>query len=215
LCTGLPAARDNDPVLFLEHKFLYKRLKGPVPEEEYTIPIGKGDIKRNGDDLTIIALGAMVQRALAAADTLGEKGVSVEVVDPRSLLPLDEGYGIPGVTVDGNDVRKVHSEAQKAIKRAREGKGPTLLECLVHRWTGHSISDADVYRSERERKEGERNDPVLRCRKKLISEGILTEQEYDKIEKHVESEIEDAVQYSETQCTDPDPLDILRGVYGS
>jgi TPP-dependent pyruvate/acetoin dehydrogenase alpha subunit len=142
--------------------------------------------------------------------------VSVEkATGMKTLSARAEGYGIPGVTVDGNDVRKVHSEAQKAIKRAREGKGPTLLQCLVHRWTGPSISDADVYRSERERKEGERNDPVLRCRKELISEGILTEQEYDKIEKHVESEIEDAVQYSETQCTDPDPSDILRGVYGS
>ena len=60
------AVRDNDPVIVMEHKFLYKRLKGPVYDEEYTIPIGKGDIKREGKDLTIIATGAMVQQSLSA-----------------------------------------------------------------------------------------------------------------------------------------------------
>jgi pyruvate dehydrogenase E1 component alpha subunit len=122
---------------------------------------------------------------------------------------------MPGVTVDGNDVWAVYSEAAKAVTRAREGKGPTLLECLVHRWTGHSISDADIYRSDKERKEGEARDPVQRFKRELVAEKIITEEEYAKLEERVASEIEEAVQYSEKQCTDPDPSDILRGVYSS
>jgi pyruvate/2-oxoglutarate/acetoin dehydrogenase E1 component len=84
------AIRDNDPIMFMEHKFLYKRLTGPVPEEEYLIPLGKGEIKRDGSDVTIIATGAMVRRSLEAADELEKRGVSAEVIDPRTILPLDE-----------------------------------------------------------------------------------------------------------------------------
>ncbi len=84
------AIRYDDPVIFLENKYLYRRLKGEVPDEEYVIPIGKADVKRTGDDVTMVATGAMVQQALTAADMLAhEDGVSAEVVDPRTLLPLD------------------------------------------------------------------------------------------------------------------------------
>ena len=81
--------RDDNPVVFLEHKLLYSRLKGPVPEGEYLIPLGKSDVKRAGEDLTIVATGAMVQQALAAAETLEKEGVKAEVIDPRTLVPLD------------------------------------------------------------------------------------------------------------------------------
>lgn len=84
------AIRYDDPVIFFEHKFLYRRLNGEVPEEEYLIPLGKADIKRDGEDLTIIATGAMVHQALEAAEQLeSEDGLAVEVVDPRTLQPLD------------------------------------------------------------------------------------------------------------------------------
>lgn len=125
------------------------------------------------------------------------------------------GYGIPGVTVDGNDVRKVYEEASKAIKRARMGEGPTLLECLIHRWTGHSMSDPDTYRTEKEKKEGEEKDPVLRFKKELIAEGLLSADEYTSMEQRVAKQIEDAIRYAEKECTDidPDPFEISRGVY--
>ena len=84
------AIRDNDPVLFFEHKALYRRIKEDLPEEEYTVPIGKARVVREGNDLTIITYGAMVYVALEAADELAEEGASVEVVDLRTLLPLDE-----------------------------------------------------------------------------------------------------------------------------
>jgi pyruvate dehydrogenase E1 component beta subunit len=96
--------RDNDPVIFMEHKFLYKRLKGPVPEEEYIIPLGKGEIKRSGTDLTIIATGNMVRTALAAAEVLEQRHVSAEVVDPRTILPLDEEIILSSVRKTGRAV---------------------------------------------------------------------------------------------------------------
>lgn len=81
--------RDDNPVLFIEHKLLYNE-KGQVPEEEYTIPFGVADVKRPGSDVTVIATSRMVLRSLKAAEQLEEEGISVEVVDPRTLVPLDE-----------------------------------------------------------------------------------------------------------------------------
>jgi pyruvate dehydrogenase E1 component beta subunit len=83
------AIRDENPVAFFEDKMMY-RLKGPVPEGEYTIPFGVADIKRAGDDVTIVATSSMVQVALGAAKLLEEAGISAEVIDPRTLWPLDE-----------------------------------------------------------------------------------------------------------------------------
>jgi pyruvate/2-oxoglutarate/acetoin dehydrogenase E1 component len=85
----LAAIEDNDPVIFFEDKTLYNTT-GEVPEEYYTIPLGVADIKRAGSDLTIVAIGKQVQTALAAAEQLAKKGIEVEVVDPRTLSPLDE-----------------------------------------------------------------------------------------------------------------------------
>jgi pyruvate dehydrogenase E1 component beta subunit len=84
------AIRDDNPVAIFEDKMMYKLVKGPVPEEEYTIPLGVADIKRSGEDITIVATSSMVYIALEAAKMLAEIGVSAEVVDPRTLLPLDK-----------------------------------------------------------------------------------------------------------------------------
>jgi pyruvate/2-oxoglutarate/acetoin dehydrogenase E1 component len=88
---GLLAAaiRDEDPVIFFEHKLLYD-VEGEVPPGEYVLPLGKADIKREGDRVTVVAIGRMVSMALEASETLASEGVSVEVVDPRTLSPLDE-----------------------------------------------------------------------------------------------------------------------------
>jgi pyruvate/2-oxoglutarate/acetoin dehydrogenase E1 component len=82
------AIRNDNPVVFIEHKLLYNT-KGPVPEEEYIIPIGKADIKRTGSDLTIIASSYMVLQSLAAAEKLAIEGIQAEVLDLRTLKPLD------------------------------------------------------------------------------------------------------------------------------
>jgi 2-oxoisovalerate dehydrogenase E1 component beta subunit len=91
------AIRDNDPVLFFEHKALYRRIKEDLPEGEYTVPIGKARVAREGRDLTIVTYGAMVYVALDAAEKLAEEGASVEVIDLRTLLPLDRETVIESV----------------------------------------------------------------------------------------------------------------------
>jgi acetoin:2,6-dichlorophenolindophenol oxidoreductase subunit beta len=84
------AIRDDNPVVFFEDKISYSKVKGPVPTEEYVIPLGVADVKRKGRDISIIATSSMVQTALGAAGMLEEIGISVEVVDPRTTWPLDE-----------------------------------------------------------------------------------------------------------------------------
>jgi pyruvate dehydrogenase E1 component beta subunit len=84
----IASIRDDNPVVFVEHKLLYKT-KGPVPEEPYTIPLGSTEVKREGGDLTIVATAIEVKRSLEAAEQLAEEGIEVEVVDPRTLKPLD------------------------------------------------------------------------------------------------------------------------------
>ena len=94
------AIRDNNPVIFMEHKLLY-RTKGPVPEEGYTIPLQKAEVKREGKDLTVVAISIMVPRALEAAAILAQEGIDIEVVDPRTLKPLDTQTIVDSVSKTG------------------------------------------------------------------------------------------------------------------
>jgi 2-oxoisovalerate dehydrogenase E1 component beta subunit len=84
------AIRDPDPVLYFEHKFLYRRIKEDLPTEDFVVPIGKAALRREGEDMSIITYGAMVYKALEAAEELAKSGIDVEVLDLRSILPLDE-----------------------------------------------------------------------------------------------------------------------------
>ncbi len=84
------AIRDDDPVLFFEHKRAYRLIKGEVPEEDYTLPIGKADVKREGDDITVITYGLSVHFALQAAEKLEKDGISAHVLDLRTVYPLDK-----------------------------------------------------------------------------------------------------------------------------
>ncbi|MEM1502104.1 alpha-ketoacid dehydrogenase subunit beta [Domibacillus sp. 8LH] len=84
------AIRDEDPVLFFEHKKAYRSIKGEVPEDDYVLPIGKADVKREGEDITVITYGLCVHYALQAAEKLAGEGISAEVVDLRTVYPLDQ-----------------------------------------------------------------------------------------------------------------------------
>jgi pyruvate/2-oxoglutarate/acetoin dehydrogenase E1 component len=106
----IESIRDDNPVVFVEHKLLYK-VSGPVPEEMYTIPLGSADVKRKGRDLTIVATSIMVQRSLEAAEQLAEEGIEVEVVDPRTLKPLDIDTIVESVIKTGK-VLIVHEAAR-------------------------------------------------------------------------------------------------------
>lgn len=91
------AIRDENPVIFYEHKFLYRRIKEEVPEEDYVVPLGRAAVRREGTDIAVITYGAMVWTALEAAAELEREGISFEIVDLRSLLPYDEAAVLASV----------------------------------------------------------------------------------------------------------------------
>jgi 2-oxoisovalerate dehydrogenase E1 component beta subunit len=91
------AIRDENPVIFYEHKFLYRRIKEEVPEEDYVVPLGRAAVRREGTDIAVITYGAMVWTALEAAAELEKEGISLEIVDLRSLLPYDEAAVLASV----------------------------------------------------------------------------------------------------------------------
>ncbi len=105
------AIRDNNPVLFLEHKFLYRRIKEDLPEDDYTVPIGKARAAREGRHVSVITYAAMVHTALEAAETLAKEGIELEVVDLRSLLPLDR-EAIAATVKKTNKVIVLHEDTK-------------------------------------------------------------------------------------------------------
>jgi len=121
-------------------------------------------------------------------------------------------YGMPGVTVDGNDVLEVYEAATEAVKRARAGEGPTLIECKTYRWKGHSKSDHERYRTKEEIKAWKKKDPIKRLREILIAEGVIGDEEARQIEEEARQTITEAVEYAQAS---PEPAvdTILEGVY--
>ena len=106
------ALHDLNPVCFIEHKLLYK-MKGEVPEEDYSIPFGVADIKRKGKDLTVVANEIMVHKTIAVANRLASEGIEVEVIDPRTMVPLDKQTIINSVTKTGK-LLVVHEACETA-----------------------------------------------------------------------------------------------------
>lgn len=122
----ISAIRSNDPVVYLEHMKLYRSFRDEVPEEEYTIEIGKASVKQEGNDITIIAYGAMVQESLKAAEELEKEGYSVEVIDLRTVQPIDIETLVASVEKTGRAV--VVQEAQR-----QAGVGATVASELAER----------------------------------------------------------------------------------
>ena len=123
-----------------------------------------------------------------------------------------QGYGFPGVTVDGNDVLAVFEVTQEAIARARKGEGPTLIECKTYRWMGHSINDPAVYRSAEEVESWKQKCPIKRFEGYLRKKGLLDDSEVKEVYGGVNDEIEEAIRFGEASPL-PLPEDTLLGVY--
>ena len=121
-------------------------------------------------------------------------------------------YGMPGVDLDGNDVLAVHDAARRAIERARQGMGPTLLECKTFRMTGHSAHDDANYVPKEIFEEWENRDPIRRYRRVLLEEEILRAEEIEDMQQQVVAEVDKAVEWAE-KCLYPDPEECLKGVY--
>ena len=130
------AIRGEDPVLFFEHKMLYA-VEGDVPEEDYTAPFGQVAVRREGNDATLIAIGGMLPRTMEAADLLAERGISVEVLDPRTLVPLDTAALVESVKKTGRAV--IVHEAHR-----RAGPGAEIAAVLAEQAIGYL--DAPVLR---------------------------------------------------------------------
>ncbi len=139
----LAAIEDNNPVIFVEHKLLYKT-KGPVPEEMYTVPLGQSQVVRPGKDITIVATSVMVNRALDAAKQLAAQGIEAEVVDPRTLKPLDDAPIIESVKKTAHAL--VVHEAPKSggfggevVSHIVESEAFDYLEAPVRRLAGLDV----------------------------------------------------------------------------
>jgi len=119
------AMRDGNPVVYIESSLLY-RVKGSVPENAYTVPFGKADVKREGSHVTVVAISRMVREAMAAAEILGEQGISVEVLDPRTIRPLD-------IETVVNSVKKTGRLIIAEDDSRTGGVGAEIAACVTER----------------------------------------------------------------------------------
>lgn len=138
-------------------------------------------------------------------------GISVDirrVTKEQQLSKRAVGYGIPGVTVDGNDVFAVYDVCRKAVDRARKGEGPTLIECNTYRWQGHHVGDPGDYRPAEEVAQWKANEPIDR----LVRKGFLKEQEIKEINAMVEAEIQESCRFAE-ESPYPEPEEAYTDVF--
>jgi len=120
-----------------------------------------------------------------------------KVMKAENVADRASAYGIPGVIADGNDMIDVYVKTGEAVKRAREGKGPTLLECKTYRRGGHSRGDSNLYRDKKEEEIWLARDPLVIARGKMVREGMLTEMEVKDIDEQVKTGIEKAIKFAE------------------
>ncbi|MGE7907505.1 thiamine pyrophosphate-dependent dehydrogenase E1 component subunit alpha [Peribacillus sp. NPDC094092] len=128
----------------------------------------------------------------------GMSGSIKEMTNIENIAERGAAYGIPSETINGNDVLEVVKATEKAVERARKGEGPTLIEAHTYRWRGHSRSDARKYRTRDEEKEWKKTrDPIALFKEQLIAENVITEEEFIELDKQVQAEMDEAVEFAE------------------
>ncbi|WP_372996090.1 thiamine pyrophosphate-dependent dehydrogenase E1 component subunit alpha [Lutispora sp.] len=133
---------------------------------------------------------------------------SVKNISDRAV-----GYDMPGITIDGNDVFKVYETVKGAVERARQGGGPTLIECKTYRIKGHFVGDPEMYRTKEEvNSRFEKNDPIKNFEKKVLSQGLLTKSDLNQVEQKVLKAIEEAVEFAR-QSPYPEPSELYTDLY--
>ena len=140
---------------------------------------------------------SMHVRKSTASETIAARGVA---------------YGMPGEQIDGNDVAAVYRSVKKAVQRARDGQGPSLIECLTYRWKGHSKSDANRYRTKEEIEQWKARCPVLRYRQELLRRGVASEPELDAVKAQAEQALAAAIEFAE-RSPEPDLSTLTEDVY--
>jgi len=136
-----------------------------------------------------------------------KRALNIERISQRA-----DSYGMPGVTVDGNDVVEVYEAATEAVARARAGEGPTLLECVTYRWKGHSKSDQELYRTKQEIQAWKDRDPIPRFRDLLLAGGVISPEEATFIEETARRIVAEALEFAQAS-PEPSVDTILEGVY--
>ena len=136
-----------------------------------------------------------------------ERSMAVHNVSERAVA-----YGMPGVTVDGNDVDAVFAAATEAVDRARRGEGPTLIENVTYRWKGHSKSDKNLYRTKDEIEEWKAKDPIINFENAALAAGTLTQEDIDRVRAEIREEIRDAVRTANA-APDADPATLADAVF--
>ena len=142
-------------------------------------------------------------------------GMSMSIHKSTNIENLSQracSYGIPGVSVDGNDVLAVYNELSQAVDRARRKEGPSLIDAVTYRWRGHSKSDRQVYRTRQELKEWQAKDPIPRFAARLVKAGFLEENEVEEFRKKGYQTIDDAAAFADA-CEEPSLDTIMEGVY--
>jgi acetoin:2,6-dichlorophenolindophenol oxidoreductase subunit beta len=159
------AIEDPNPVIYLEHKLLYKKVKGEVPEEEYEIPLGKADIKRSGKDITVVATSFMVQEVLSISEDLYREGIDIEIIDPMTIKPLDMNTILESIKRTGRAVlveEACYTGGFTAFLASEiQLKAFDWLDCPIERITGldspipySKVLEDEVIPSENRIKEG-------------------------------------------------------------
>jgi len=138
-----------------------------------------------------------------------EKSIAVETIAERSAA-----YGLPGVTVDGNDVEAVNEAVATAVTRARAGEGPTLVEALTYRWKGHSKSDKNLYRTKEEISEWREKDPIGRFETHVVERGVLTSSDVEEVRAAATNAVRDAARRANA-APDANPDDLLDAVFAT
>jgi acetoin:2,6-dichlorophenolindophenol oxidoreductase subunit beta len=168
------AIRDPNPVVFMEHKVLYRSQSGPVPTGEHVVPLGVATVPREGDDLTIVATGIEVSRALAAADELAGEGIEATVVDPRTLKPLDEDTILERVRATGRvllvqEAPRTAGFMAEIAARIAESDTINYLEAPISRLSG---LDAPIpYSPELEKASVPQTPDIVRAARELVEAG--------------------------------------------
>ena len=134
------------------------------------------------------------------------------VCSVQDIAVRGKAYNMPSEIVDGMDLLKVKEAVGKAVEKAREGKGPTLIECKTYRYHGHSRSDPKVYRTKEEEAEWKKKDPIEAFKKKILAKGVMSEEEIGNLDKDVKRRVEEATEYA-VNSPFPSPDTLTDDVY--
>ncbi|WP_208590024.1 thiamine pyrophosphate-dependent dehydrogenase E1 component subunit alpha [Gracilibacillus suaedae] len=191
-------------------------LTSKMKEEDYVVLCFFGDGASNEgsfhEAVNLASIWDLPVVFICENNQYGMSGPVKEMLNMENIADRAGAYGIPGNVVDGNDIIAVMNSVDEAVKHARGGNGPTLIEAKTYRWKGHSKSDAKKYRTREEEKEWRAKDPIIRLRDQLMEEAIFTQEDAEKLREEAKKEIEASVEFAK-QSPEPTLDTLMEDVY--